>query len=364
MNAILEPIRWETHAISGKSTRSQEVITNSIGEYDIYIGLMGFYFGSSTGEFSSGTEEEFNDALELNAKHDIPIIQFYFSSAKIDPRKIDIDQFNRVEQFRKKIGSEHGVFYKNFEDLNELSTHVRRGLTDAFFSLIKKIDASEKSGAPFPRAGHTPSYGSLGPYETLKTLNAEFSKNSNAYTHYLLHQSTTHFKSMTDRFGKVSEKILKTTKTIQRATHEMSKFTSGKTSSGARAQKSTIEMIEGVEALNYWLIDEITKFRDDFSRGLENFQRAAIIMKTSSEFSDEELNELDVAKETAADHIEIFCKRLEITSESFPEIDTLGPRWAASRIIFRAVMLDFSDLLSASNKILRQSSTLYRRTHP
>ena len=37
-NFRLEAVRWETHAVSGVAERSQEVINEQIGKYDIYIG--------------------------------------------------------------------------------------------------------------------------------------------------------------------------------------------------------------------------------------------------------------------------------------------------------------------------------------
>lgn len=362
INAILEPVRWETHAVSGMGARSQEVITRSIGDYDIYLGLMGFYFGSSTGTFSSGTEEEFNDAIEHSNSHGGPIIQFYFSAAKIDPRKIDMAQFSRVEDFRRKVGNDHGIFYKTFEDLNELSSHVRSGLTDALFKLAETYENSEKHAPGAPQENHTPSYKSLAPYEILKNLNAELRKDPNLASHYLLRQSATHFSSMANRFNAINRRLAKATNTLERATHEISKYTSGKTKSEARAQKWVKEIVDGVEELTYRLVDEIPEFSNDFSTGLEAFQRAAIIMKTSSDFSDRELEELDAEKELTADRIEEFCDVVIKTSDCLPEVEILGPRWAASRKIFRATMLDFAELLTASNNVLRKSSELYRRS--
>ncbi|MEO1364595.1 MAG: DUF4062 domain-containing protein, partial [Pseudomonadota bacterium] len=60
---VIEPIRWETHTHSSVGRRSQAVISSQLPQYDIYLGIMGFYFGTETGLYGSGTEEEFEDAV-------------------------------------------------------------------------------------------------------------------------------------------------------------------------------------------------------------------------------------------------------------------------------------------------------------
>ncbi|WP_299553868.1 DUF4062 domain-containing protein [uncultured Tateyamaria sp.] len=102
----LDPIFWETHTSSGISGRSQEVITKQIGEYEIYLGLMGFYFGSDTGVASSGTEEEYNDALAIWKEQQELKIQFYFSTSKVDPSSLDLEQYKKVLDFKKRVGAE------------------------------------------------------------------------------------------------------------------------------------------------------------------------------------------------------------------------------------------------------------------
>src|SRR4051812_17899451 len=54
---------WRTDAVPSAG-RPQAVVTQWIGEYHIYVGVMWRRFGTPTGVAGSGTEEEFNLAYD------------------------------------------------------------------------------------------------------------------------------------------------------------------------------------------------------------------------------------------------------------------------------------------------------------
>src|ERR1035437_7780621 len=55
----IELVKWETHVTPGVGQDPQQVINSQIGDdYDIFIGIMWACFGTETGRFGSGTEEE------------------------------------------------------------------------------------------------------------------------------------------------------------------------------------------------------------------------------------------------------------------------------------------------------------------
>ena len=77
-----EVVDWENYATIGVG-RPQELITAQTLErfqdsLALVIGIMGQRFGSPTGKAESGTEEEFNWALESHQQSGFPEIKWFF----------------------------------------------------------------------------------------------------------------------------------------------------------------------------------------------------------------------------------------------------------------------------------------------
>ncbi|HQU24905.1 MAG: hypothetical protein B7Z67_12280, partial [Acidiphilium sp. 21-60-14] len=73
----LEPWLWEENAVSEFGKSPQEIITGQLGEYDLYIGIMGATFGSPTQKYGSGTEEEFNEAIRALQAGTLKHVSFF-----------------------------------------------------------------------------------------------------------------------------------------------------------------------------------------------------------------------------------------------------------------------------------------------
>ncbi len=90
----LELIRWETHAYPEFAVDAQAVINSQIpDDYDIFIGIMWYRFGTATGR--SGTEEEFDRAkTRFDADSNSVQLMIYFKDtpAPIAPSKLDYSQ--------------------------------------------------------------------------------------------------------------------------------------------------------------------------------------------------------------------------------------------------------------------------------
>ncbi len=77
-----EVVDWENYSTIGVG-RPQELITEqTLEKYReslvLVIGIMGQRFGSPTGKAESGTEEEFNWAMESHNEHGFPEIKWFF----------------------------------------------------------------------------------------------------------------------------------------------------------------------------------------------------------------------------------------------------------------------------------------------
>ena len=126
----LELVHWETHGYPGVGDDPQDVLNRELpSDPDIFIGLMWCRYGTATGRAGSGTEEEFNRALE-RYRHDPDSIRimFYFKDAPLAPSDIDLDQLRRVANFRKSLGAE-GTLYWTFRTLDDFVQLLRMHLS-------------------------------------------------------------------------------------------------------------------------------------------------------------------------------------------------------------------------------------------
>ena len=131
----LELVRWETHGYPGVGQDPQDVLNRELpDDPDIFIGMMWSRYGTETERAGSGTEEEFNRALERHRQNPESVrIMFYFKDAPLAPSAINPDQLHRVAQFRESLGSE-GTLHWTFRTLDDfvqlLRIHLSRQLQE------------------------------------------------------------------------------------------------------------------------------------------------------------------------------------------------------------------------------------------
>ena len=119
-------VDWENYATIGVG-RPQELITRqTLDKYRtslaLVIGIMGQRFGSPSGKAESGTEEEFNWAMESHKASGFPEIKWFFRKVDklevpSDPDEADaaLDQWKKVRAFRKRMQDlNNPVFYGEY----------------------------------------------------------------------------------------------------------------------------------------------------------------------------------------------------------------------------------------------------------
>lgn len=128
----LELVRWETHAYPSFGEDPQSVINDQIPcDYDLFIGIMWYRFGTSTRRAGSGTVEEFQRA---KARYDQDpsslqlMVYFKDAPAPIAPSKLDYSQLAKVGEFRASLGDEGGLYWP-FVSVEEFEKLVRLHLT-------------------------------------------------------------------------------------------------------------------------------------------------------------------------------------------------------------------------------------------
>lgn len=123
-----ETLMWEYNVLPDMGKNGQEVIDEYVkkSNYDIFIGIMKNRYGRPTKKAGSGTEHEFNDAIERknNCKNSLPRILFFFGNENVDLNHPDIDkiveQSKKVKTFKDSI-SDKGLYieFKSIVDFEE-----------------------------------------------------------------------------------------------------------------------------------------------------------------------------------------------------------------------------------------------------
>lgn len=112
--ARFEVVDWENYSTAGVG-RPQELITQQTlekyrGSLALVIGIMGQRFGSPSGKAESGTEEEFNWAMESHRAKGYPEVKWFFRKVEklelpSDPDEAEkaLEQWKKVRAFRKRM---------------------------------------------------------------------------------------------------------------------------------------------------------------------------------------------------------------------------------------------------------------------
>jgi hypothetical protein len=130
-NPPIKIIRWPEDIAAGASDYAQSVINKQSSTFEIFVGLIGNRMGTPTPRANSGTEEEFDRAIELVYRgHPVQLLLF-FSNIPTTPYSIDPYQLMLVRQFKDKAGR-LGVLSHTYSSLDELRQLFRLSLEKAY----------------------------------------------------------------------------------------------------------------------------------------------------------------------------------------------------------------------------------------
>jgi hypothetical protein len=111
----IEPLGWED-TLPGKG-RPQALINEDVRKCHLFVLLLWKRWGTFSGQYSSGTEEEFEIARALNEKtQGVPEIWLYFKSIPEYMLADPGEQLQKVLKFRTKIEAERSFLYRMFDD--------------------------------------------------------------------------------------------------------------------------------------------------------------------------------------------------------------------------------------------------------
>ena len=142
--AILKPVLWEIDAIPEMGKRPQDIINEQlVNDCDILIGTFWTRLGTPTGKADSGTIEEIEEFLEKNKP-----VMLYFSSIPIDPKKIDIEQYKKLSDFRNEC-KENGL-HTPYESIHQLEQKLQMHITKEINKIHQSPKKSVKYNEHFP----------------------------------------------------------------------------------------------------------------------------------------------------------------------------------------------------------------------
>ena len=125
---VLQLFKWERNVIPHIDQTPQGVIDSQMPVCDVYLGILRTRFGTPSGNYGSGTEQEFRAAFESFTRQGKPWISFYFYSGPVQLRsREEREQYDKVCEFRDEL-EQKGVVgrYKKV-----------RGSRDAFIDQVR-----------------------------------------------------------------------------------------------------------------------------------------------------------------------------------------------------------------------------------
>lgn len=130
-------IRWPEDIGAGVADYGQSVINRQTTTYEIFLCIIGVRMGTRTPRANSGTEEEFDRAIETHYRGGLVQVLLFFSDMPVRPLAIDPSQLMLVRAFQEKA-SRLGVLSHTFKSHDELKHLARVSLQEANDVLTKK----------------------------------------------------------------------------------------------------------------------------------------------------------------------------------------------------------------------------------
>lgn len=164
----LRLVKWESSVTPQLGLSPQAVIDKQTPQYDIYVGILSRRFGTPTDGYGSGTEKEFNDALERFGQTGSPWILFYFneeerntpvnSPADFERIQREHEELSKIWAFKEKV-KPLGLYgaYKSVQGGdNSFLELVELHLRDVVHELLKSQDIKQSQPGRGPNARKHP----------------------------------------------------------------------------------------------------------------------------------------------------------------------------------------------------------------
>ena len=135
-------IKWPDGIAAGTSHYSQAVINRQTSDYDILICIIGTRIGTPTPRANSGTEEEFDRAIESILQGKPVQVLLFFNNLPLKPQSLDPNQLLLVQAFREKA-IRLGVLFHTYDDHDVFRQQLKISLSEAHKLLTENLEKQQ-----------------------------------------------------------------------------------------------------------------------------------------------------------------------------------------------------------------------------
>jgi hypothetical protein len=141
----IELVGWED-TLPGVG-RPQALINKEVDSCDLFLGLLWQRWGSPSGEYSSGFEEEFELARRRRRETGVPEIWLFFKDIESGRSADPGEQLRKVMAFRDRLVAERELLFRPFPNTQSWERHLRNALTEYLAELYARNAAIETVSA-------------------------------------------------------------------------------------------------------------------------------------------------------------------------------------------------------------------------
>ena len=348
----LELVTWETHTWPAAGNYAQDVINKQFPkEIDLYLGMMGAYFGTPTKKWGSGTEEEFRIAFEAWKKTGAPQLMFYFSDEVNSLSQIDPEQLLKRNAFKKEIGA-IGLKYETYKDSTKLHVLLRRHLSK---SIDEVLGSARKNKGPEISRGTS--------LNVLANFQELLLKDPMIAADELAAEAVKKLNAHTSSLQRMSKGVGDMGKTFQKSARKIDSLTKSQASQSKKLKIFQDEVSKIYNALSLYkelLKKEIPELESNFGLALTNFQRVIeIVRKENLEATmplDSSIGPLNALRETYVDvKSQILIANVQMNETDFEVADLRLQQMALS-----ALMNDLDAYFARSIELMEDVLDFYK----
>ena len=158
LNPTIREIGWTIELLVWEDRlpgfgRPQAQINEDVDVCDLFLGVLWRRWGSQSGKFTSGFEEEFERAVSRRRKSESPEIWIYFK--RVESTSDPGNQLRQVLAFREKLEQQRELLFKQFDNTSEWARVCQTALISYVLKRIRpreipEIQSTPSTTAPYP----------------------------------------------------------------------------------------------------------------------------------------------------------------------------------------------------------------------
>ncbi len=306
----LELVKWETHSIPGIAQNNpQELINPLVDSCDIFVGILWKKFGSPTDKAESGTEEEFHRAYERFKENSSSLrILFYFKNTAVSIDDINLEQIQKIKNFKKDVTENKKLLYGSYETIEELSGKLRVHIPES----IDELKCYENEGV-VTDMDIVKSENELGLLDYVDQMEES------------INLSLTALNQITDATNWVSERI-------KSKTNEIEALTLGGSMPGRKTIRSyLIRVSKNLNTYANRIDPEITLFYDNFEKAMTALSNNIKISKIDLIVEEEDFKQLECSLDDLIGNISLAITEMVGFENSINELPKLSKELNSAR---------------------------------